>query len=492
MQVKLILFLLAAGIFAAALLTGPPSFDSTDGAEFAVCGSKMQIAHAPGYPLFLMALRALSLVLSPLYGHLRLINCFIGALLIPLAAKAFRVSGASLCASVYASVLFSSAAPVMSQLNSLEVYPMAMALTLAAVAFRKTTVAPYAAGSAVFAGHPVSILCAPVMTGSRSWKSPLALTALIPLTLLLYIPLRAASASIAHYGHPTSFLQIWEYLTMYSGRLSVPSLFRLTDALSYIGTASGAVFLLLASAGGRLRLRQDLPILLALLFLACYELPDPAGQLWVLLVPLSLRCAMGMDRLVKVAGSHWLLIIPVALSSGFGVISAGRRTDDVAMRWTVDVMSQLPRGAIYRPAAHDTYYAAYATEILGVRKDVVLSDPFGNYFELMIPPPVPPMIGNRTVHVSRAWDRTDDFRLSGLIFHPVQAEMTLPQWESMEIFSFTGTSPDPMALDIVAEAWARRMVQTEDPLLKDSFCNTAAGFAATEITRRRVENLRNF
>ncbi len=76
---KLIILACAMGIFLIALLSGPPSFDATDGAEFAVCGSELQIAHPPGYPLFLMLIRLFSMIFSPLYGHLRLLNCFIAS-----------------------------------------------------------------------------------------------------------------------------------------------------------------------------------------------------------------------------------------------------------------------------------------------------------------------------------------------------------------------------------------------------------------------------
>lgn len=490
MRYGLILGILSAGIFAAALLTGPPSFDATDGAEFAVTGSLLETAHAPGYPLFLMLLRTVSMAVSPLYGHLRLVNCFLGALLIPLAAAVFGKNGISPAASVLTSVLLVTAAPVMAQLNSLEVYPLAMALALGALFFRGTRLSPYASGMAIFAGHPVSILSAPLMIKGSWWRKPLALTFLIPLTLYLYVPVRALSSRVAHYGHPASMGGFVEYMTMYSGRLEAPSLHRLLEALSFLGWVTGAVLLLLAAAERKFRPGRDVPVLLALLFLASYELPDPAGQLWILLIPLSLRCASGLDRLtLGRRGFLWAAAITVAMSAFTGIGGADRRTDDAAMRWTVDVMSRLPAGSIYRPSAHDTYYAAYAREILGIRRDVVLSDPFGNYFELLIPPPIPPIIGDRQVALSRGWERLDDFRLNGLFFIPISRSAPSPDWENMEIYRFTGTSPDPMALDMVAEAWARRMAQTEEPLLRDSFCRRAKEFAATELTGRRVEIL---
>lgn len=489
---KLTVLLISASVFTTALLTGPPSFDSTDGAEFAVAGSRLEIAHAPGYPLFLMFIRVASMVLSPLYGHLRIINCIAGALVFAISFKAFRKLGTDLSSSICASVLFISAAPVMAQVNSLEVYPLAMLLTFSAILLRETRLMAYATGMAVFAGHPVSILCAPLMTPSSFRLKPLLYTGLIPASLLLYVPIRALSSTVAHYGHPFSSARLADYFTMYSNRLAVPSMERLVEALSSMGIITGAVILLFSVAGGKLRFRQDIPAFLALLFLASYEMPDPAGQLWVLLLPVAFRCARGIERLTSNSGvNHLIILIPVLLSAVSGTVISNRSNDDIALMWTMDVMRQIPHGDVYRPVAHDAFYAAYAVHSLGIRSDIILSDPMGNYFELPVPAPVPPVIGDRLVHISRAWDRTDAFELKGLIFHPRGLPGFEPDWESMDIFNFNGTSPDPMAMDIVAEAWARRMVQETDPELRDSFYTRAIEFAATELTGRRIESLRN-
>ncbi len=489
MRHPLSLFLLAAAAFLAALITGPPSFDATDGAEFAVCGSRLETAHAPGYPLFLMIIRIASMAMTPLYGHLRLINCFMAALLVPLGAWAFRSSGASPRSSEAAAFLFVSSAPVMAQLNSLEIYPLAMALAFSAVALGSTRLGPYAMSASLFAGHPVSVLVFPLVRG-RHWRSPWALTALIPATLLLYVPLSSITSSVAHYGHPSTLNELIGYFTMYSGRLSFPSIHRLMVATATLGWVPAVVILGLASVAGDFQWRRDISILMAGLFLASYGIPDPGGQVWILLLPLCLRCARGMERLAERFRIPWALVaLPVVLAAIMGVSQADRRQDDAAMRWTTDVLSSLPPGAVYRPVAHDCFYAAYATEILGIRKDVVLSDPYGNFFELPLPPPVPGYLGNRSVHISRAWERQDDFVLHGLLFSPGNMDLPPPQWNSMEIFRFTGPSPDPMALDLAAEAWARRMVQTEDTAHRDSFLTRARELAGTELTGKRIESL---
>ncbi len=488
---RLTLYLMSAAVFAAALLTGPPSFDSTDGAEFAVCGSRLETAHAPGYPLFLMLIRIASMIMTPLYGHLRLINCLLGALLIPLGTWAFKACGASFRASAAASFLFASSAPVMAQLNSLEVYPLAMALAFTAVALRGTRLGPYGMSSSIFAGHPVSVLLLPLAWKGRP-RAGILLPALIPATLLLYIPVSAAISSLAHYGHPSTPGELLGYFTMHSGRLSVPSPQAFYTAVSPAGPLTWAVMLALAAAAGRFRWQRDVPIALGVLFLASYRIPDPAGQLWVLLLPLCLRCAEGMDRLCQ----RWrpmriVTALAVLTASLSGIRLADRRQDDMAMRWTMDVFASIPPGAVYRPVAHDCFYAAYATEILGMRKDIVLSDPFGNFFELPLPPPVPAYLGDRPVYISRGWERQPDFRLHGLLFIPANMEPPPPAWNTMAVFSFTGHSPDPMAMDLAAEAWARRMVQTHDPVLRDSFYRRAMELAGTEMTGERIENLRD-
>ncbi|MCP4647967.1 MAG: DUF2723 domain-containing protein, partial [bacterium] len=469
-------------------MSGPPSFDSTDGAEFAVCGSELQIAHSPGYPLFLLLVRLFALIFSPLYGHLRLLNCFLLAISLAVGTFAFRKTGIEFFSALSGAILFLTSTPVMGQFNSLEVYPLAILLVLTAMALRDTSLSPYASGMAFFGGHPLSLLNSSLFLSLKK-KGPLLLTIILPATLFLYIPVRSGACRIAHYGHPTTITSLISYFTMYSGRLDVPSFTRLFTSLRFIGTPAMAVFLLLAFLGGRFKAAKDLPGILALLFLASYELPDPAGQMWVFLLPLSLRCASGIQFLSQ-RGTHAklgaALLVLVAAVNGIGL--SNRSTDDIAMRWTMDVLNSLPKNCIYRPVAHDAFYAAYATHTLKFRQDVILSDPFGNYFEFSPPGQIPPMVGERSVHISRAWNREDSFSLRGLIFSPNNTSNVSTDWAEMAIFEFQHSSPDPMAMDIVAEAWARRSLQEENSQLADSFHLKALEFSATPVTRRRIES----
>ncbi|PIE51124.1 hypothetical protein CSA37_13265 [Candidatus Fermentibacteria bacterium] len=485
-----LVFVIPAAVFIAALLTGPGSFDATDGAEFAVAGSRLETAHPPGYPLFLMLLRVESILFSPLYGHLRLINCILGAVTASILRKPLGGSQGSSVSAASASVMLLLSAPVLSQLNSLEIYPLAMALTAAAIRLRSSRLGGYATGMAVFGGHPTALFSVPMLLPSKR-KVFFFITALIPLSLMLYLPLRAPVSRIAHYGHPGSLQDFLTYFSMYSGKLQIPSLKRLMTALSFAGPVTGTVYSLTAAAGGRFKAGIDIPALLALVFMASYQLPDPAGQLWILLLPLTFRAASGIRNLISLNKAFkWILPLTAAASALSGIHMADRTEDDIALRWTTDVFSEIPPGAVYRPVAHDVFYAAYASEVLGFRSDVILSDPYGNYFELNIPTPVPCMLGNRPVILSRGWNRMPEFKLSGLVFHPA-ANRTEPCWNTMSIFKYNGSSPDPMALDLAAEAWARRILQTDNPALADSFFNRAMGFASTELTEKRIEEIRN-
>jgi hypothetical protein len=476
--------------FLLTLVTGPPSFDATDGAEFAVCGSELQIAHAPGYPLFLMIVRVFSTVLSPLYGHLRMLNSFLGAVATALGYIAFRKLNIRFLPALAGTVLFLTSAPVLSQFNSLEVYPLAIVLVMSAICLKGTALASYASGMALFGGHPVSLLSAPLFVSLRK-RGALLPALLIPATLFLYIPLRSGACRTAHYGHPGTINTLFSYFTMYSGRFHVPSAERLWHSLESIGIPGLLVFAFLAAAGGRFKLNRDISIVAAVLFLSSYQLPDPAGQLWILLLPLSVRSAFGIQFLLsRNTAVRIATAVSVLIAVAAGIPGADRTADDIALRWTTDVMSALPAGSVYRPVAHDTFYAAYAQRILGFREDILLSDPYGDFFEFSPPGSIPPVIGDRTVHISRAWDRTQDYALQGLIFSPTGLMPGPPNFNGMAVFRFHGRSPDPMAMDIVAEAWMRRMIQESNPVLADSFYRIALEFSATKLTRRRIETIR--
>ncbi len=489
---KLITIVFAALVFLTALLSGPPSFDATDGAEFAVCGANLQIAHAPGYPLFLLMIRIFSILFSPVYGHLRLLNCFLAALSAVIGIQTFKKNNISYFPAMGGLSLFLFSAPIMSQFNSLEVYPLAIILVLSAMALQNTKLSSYASAMAIFAGHPVALLLSPLYFRLKQ-KWYLYLIMLIPLTLYFYIPLRAGGCRIAHYGHPTTITNLIGYFTMYSGRLSIPSIQRLLTALKFISLPTGISLLTLSAFGGKLSIKKDIPILLSCLFLASYELPDPAGQLWILLLPLSLRAASGIQNIYSQFKNKQnlfklIILLMILVSAVAGTIAADRTKDNIALTWTLDIMNSIPLNSVYRTVAHDTFYAAYAVYTLNIRPDIILSDPYGCFFEFSPPAPISTSIGNRTVYISRAWDRTESFSLQGLLFAPKTISVDSVNWDKFGIFMYEWSSPDPMAMDIVSEAWMRRMIQEEDETLRNYYYEIAIQNAATPTTRERIKD----
>jgi len=151
-------------------------------------------------------------------------------------------------------------------------------------------------------------------------------------------------------------------------------------------------------------------------------------------------------------------------------------------------MNSIPPNSIYRTVSHDTFYAAYAVYTLNIRPDIILSDPYGNFFEFSPQAPISTSIGDRTVYISRAWNRTDSFSLHGLLFAPETIITDSVNWNKFGIFVCEWSSPDPMAMDIVSEAWMRRMIQEEDETLRNYCYEMAMQNAATSTTRERIKN----
>jgi hypothetical protein len=88
------------------------------------------------------------------------------------------------------------------------------------------------------------------------------------------------------------------------------------------------------------------------------------------------------------------------------------------------------------------------------------------------------------VYSTRAWNDSA-LVLSGLLFGPEPREAS---WSDFEIFDYRGGSPDAMAGDLAAEAWALRMVQSRGREREEAFA-AAIEHAETDVTRNRVETL---
>ncbi len=466
------------GALAAALLTwvsGPSSFDAVDGAEFALAGHRLEISHAPGYPLFIMILRVGSIILGPLYGHMRLITCLLAGACFPAARAALSSLGVSRPGATVGAAAFLLLPPVLSQLNVLEVHGAAILLILLAVAGRNGRAGPFLASMALFGGHPVGGILMLPLAASRKWLSRWAAPALLPASLLLYVPLRSADAGVAHFTRPSTLSHAAAYFSMHAGRLEAPSGDGLAAAAGAMGIVCGAGAAVLAALGGRPSPRAVVSLAGGILFLSVYRVPDPESFTWLALLPAALPMAAGADRLLELGKRGKLVLGCVLLPLGFsGVHGAWRGNDDIASRYTLDILASLPPGAVIHTEGHPAFYIAYTVFNEGVRSDVIPCDQNGNFFFLSLERPLPASLGGRPVYSTRAWD-DPALALSGLLFGPPGEEK--PDWGFYDVFRWFGRSPDAMAHDLAAEAWALRMVQSR-------------GEAGREAERRAMEHAR--
>ncbi|MFO7625993.1 MAG: DUF2723 domain-containing protein [Candidatus Fermentibacteraceae bacterium] len=467
-----------------AFTSGPPSFDSVDGSEFAVSGSRLEIAHAPGYPLFLFLLRITSLAGGPLYGHMRIITCLLAGACLPAVYCALRSHGASKTAAAASAATLLLLAPLLSQMNVLEVHGTAILLLMLAVSLRNSRAGPFMASLALFGGHPAGVLLLP-LAFSRRWFSKWATLAVLPASLLLYVPLRAGACTVAHYTRPSTLPHVASYFTMYSDVPKAPSTEGLERLAAVMGPVCAGAVLLLSVAGGRPAPGASLSIILGAVFLSVYRVPDYESFGWLLLVPLAFPMSGGIDRFLRGGTRGRVVLACLLLPCMFhGVRGAWRGTDDAAPRYSRDILAGLPAGAVLHTEGHPTFYTAYLLFNEGYRPDVIPCDDLGNFFFLRMTGPLPDSLGGRPVYSTRAWN-DPALVLSGLLFGP---EARAVSWNDLEIFRYRGGSPDAMAGDLAAEAWALRMVQSRGREREEAF-EAAIEHAETNVTRNRVETL---
>jgi len=171
----------------AAFLTGPPTFDAVDGAEFAVVGMRVEICHSPGYPLFIWLVRTTGMVFGGFdYIILRILSSLLAGLSVPACFFALKALGTGGRGSLLGSLLFITLTPVFSQMNILEVtltpvfsqmnilevHSLAVLLLLIAIAVMRTRLATYSMGMALFAGHPTSLVLLPLVVSKRFRPRP--------------------------------------------------------------------------------------------------------------------------------------------------------------------------------------------------------------------------------------------------------------------------------------------------------------------------------
>lgn len=456
---------LAALAAAAVLISAPPGFDSLDGAEYCTAARSLGIAHPPSHPLFLMLLH-----LAPGDGWT---SCM--ALCALLAAALLLLARTVSDGSTAAAVLLFSVPPLFGQLDTVEVHGLAGLAALAAAAARGTRAGPYAFGMAVAAGHPINILLAPALAGRgwRWWAS-----AALPLSLMLYVPIRAAAGVDPHYTSPETLDHLLAYSGAYSGRLAPPALPQGFDLPGLCGI--GAMALL--AALGRPRPGEAASVVLSIAFLSCYRVPDPQGMALPLLISLWLPASRAVRAFVSIGGApRRLTLLLVAAVCATGIASGGRSGDEVAPTLSRDMMRSAPPGAVYATVGHDTFHAAYLTAMEDLRPDLVPADLYGNYFGLRLAEPLPAFLGSRPVTATRAWE-SPELALSGLLF---RGDGGGPCWESMDFFGSCPRSPDGYALDAAAEAYARRALQSSG-LDRGIYAARAMALATGGTARARI------
>lgn len=467
-------------VFGLMLVSGPPSFDALDGTEFTTAAAGLGIAHPPSYPLFLMLLRMFP---GCDYGSGLLFVALIGGVTALLArASAVRALGGHRFLASAAAACLVLSPPLMAQFNTVEVYGISACLLVCSHISRRTPAGPYFFGLAVFGGHPLSILLAPVLASS-SWRRwwPLMI---LPAGLLLYVPLRAASSSTLspHYTRPDTLAVLADYFGMYASRLGKASF----EGFRLLGPAAAASFAAtgVLAAAGRPKAAEVVSILLSAALLAFYRVPDPSGIAFPAVFAAWVPAVRGLRRLGIEAGRAGRTAAlaccgTVALS---GMLGSWRGGDVIARTVACDMMRQTPLSCVYCTVGHDTFHAAYLLGTEDLRPDILPSDMYGNYFGLSLREPLPESMSGHPVASTRAWN-SPELRLSGLVFlgpggAVAGTGLDLPD----------ACSPDAFAMDLAAESYARLALQSPGQR-GDSLASLALRTARTVTTIDRLEVL---
>lgn len=479
-----IAIILGASIALLCIVSGPGTFDGMDGPEFAVAGHRMEIPHAPGYPLLMWLLRLSG---GRDYNSLRVFGCLISGMATCGVYFAARSYWNSPTASAVGSLMLISSGAVMSQLNILEVHGLSLLLASLAIASRKTRLGSYAMSMSVFAGHPLSVLLLPIVINRRWLRTwPLAL---LPVTMWLFIPLRSHTALIMHYGAPRSFDGILQYMTMYGGRISGLSLSGLWEMLLSMGPITVVCFLL-AGWFGRVDRRFLITIAGMLLVFLFYGVSDVQAYSWLLLLPLSIVAASGLQRLLKKRSP--LLLRPLMLclivaSVVSGTLISWDRRGDAMQIITSDMLRGIPPGRVLCTVGGPSYYCAYLIDVEDRRPDLLAIDRYGLVytFSLLNGPLriIPSELAGRYVYATGAWGNLPP---SGLLF---SAEGNRLAWEEYDVFSMDIRPTEHIARDIVAEFWALRGLQEDNNTAIMAAFGKAQEYAESDAANNAINSI---
>lgn len=465
---------LAALVAGVCLFTGPGSFDAMDGAELAVAGMRLEISHSPGYPLLMWILRVSG---RRSYQDLRLVTCLISGLAAGCVFLSVRSFGAKRLASMAASLLFVSSAVVMAELNILEVHGLSLLLASAAIALRNTPLGPYAFGMSVFGGHPLSVFLLPMVI-SRMWLKRSYL-ALIPATIWLYVPLRAPSASVMHYGGPATLEEFYHYLSMYGGRITAITFSGVGNLVSRIGALTLGVFIA-GTLMSRFCARTALALLGILAVFFFYRIPDICAYSWIVLLPVTVVVADGFQRIIVRHRIPAAILITtfVAASVFSGINTAVDNRNDSMEVIVSDLFRGIPHERVFCSTGGTSYYIAYMMENEDMRPDLLAIDTYGIVHSLSlihrISGGIPSEFGGRPVHATAAWGVLPP---SGILF---SIEERVTDWSIYDVFSADIKPSEEMVGDMIAEIWCIRALQEESNEAAFHALEKAAEYAVSE------------
>ncbi|MBD3278834.1 MAG: DUF2723 domain-containing protein [Candidatus Aegiribacteria sp.] len=484
----LLLPLLAAATTCFALFTGSGSFDFIDGTEFVICGRNLDLPHPPGYPLYIFLMRVFSIVFPCArldYGCFRILSALIAGGCSAAGYAALRSFGRSRVASLLGSFMLFSLAPVMAQMNVVEVHGFAMMLVLAALALRRSPLGPYAFSMSIFAGHPVTAVFLPSAL-SRSYRRVWVLMAAIPASLWLFVPLRSAFPGLSHYSRPETLDSIWQYFTLYGSRLSFPEIGRLMPLVASTGAVSLAVLAFTAVFSRTWSWKLFLTFAAGTVFVASYSIPDTSSIIWIPLLPLAIWSTSGLDRLFRAgSASKAAAIVLVGVSAVSGLSMASRRGDHSASVMARDYLRGAGPEAVFVSTGMVTFHTAYLLEVEDRRPDILPMDAYRCFYRIQPPAILSETISGRQVYATRAWDNPL-LQLCGLLF--TGSPETVP-WEIFDSYRYSGPIHDGFASDQMAELWALRGIQSSGSEQRD-FCRMKAmEYAESGMVKERIGTL---
>jgi hypothetical protein len=460
MALRIAMLFCAALVSLLAWFSGPPAFDLLDGNEFVLCGRELAVPHPPGYPLYIFTLRSASASLpgvNPDYRFFRGVSAIIAGAAFLTGTAAMMSFGTGAAASILGSLLFFTLTPVLMQLNLVEVHGFAMLLLLSALVLRRTRCGPYAFSLALFGGHAMSVFMLPAIL-TRRFRERWLLPALLPASLLLFMPLRSMLPSMVNYAKPTQAGFV-HYLSTYSGyfnNLIGRAAFSLWSDLQPVTIAILISLLVLA---GKPRWRLLAASAACFVFLSFYAISDTGSMTWAVLLPLVIWASSGIDRLLRSGRFTTILAFVMVIPSAIlGTLGAWRADDRAADTISRDYLRGIGTEGAYITIGFNTFCTAYLMEVEDLRPDILPLDASGCYFGEKVPEDFPSEWDGRPVYVNRGWDRPL-FEPHGILFSAGSSEV---DWSIYDLFWINEGVRDCNARDILAELWVIRGVQTEN------------------------------